>query len=223
MGKQATTGSKPVSRTAFVNAVKTFDANTVKTMLMAAPDMVHVRGSDGLMALHIACSVKPGGPALREPNGIKTVTALLDAGAEVDAEVPMKEEGFKATPIWYAVARGGNLPLVNFLVKQGADASYSLWAAVYRDDCDMLRALLQAKPRLNLRAHGETPMFYAARLKRVKPLQLLIAAGADPSITDDHGRDTIGIARNRQLPPAVIAKLAELTQAHDGKAEPRAR
>ena len=52
----------------------------------------------------------------------------------------------------------------------------------------MMRALLAAKPRLNLRAHGETPIFYAARLQRLKTLDLLIAAGADPSIKDDRGR-----------------------------------
>ena len=46
-----------------------------------------------------------------------------------------EDEGdFRATPLWYAVARGENLPLATFLVNRGADASYSLWAAVWRDD-----------------------------------------------------------------------------------------
>jgi hypothetical protein len=45
---------------------------------------------------------------------------------------------------------------------------------------DFCRAPLSRKPRLDLKAHGETPIFYAARLKRLKTLGLLIQAGAGP-------------------------------------------
>jgi hypothetical protein len=41
-------------------------------------------------------------------------------------------------------SRGENLPLVRFLPKRGADASYSLWAAVWRDDAVLCRDLLAA-------------------------------------------------------------------------------
>ena len=166
----------------------------------------------GRMALHMACAVKPGGDTLGEVSGIKTATALLAGGAELEAEVPMEEdeEDFRATPLWYAVSRGENLPLVRFLLKRGADASYSLWAAVWRDDAVLCRDLLGAKPRLNLKAHGETPIFYAARLQRLKTLALLIDPGADPAIPDRRGRDAVDIARARRLPKDVIARLEDL-------------
>ena len=122
-----------------------------------------------------------------------------------------EDEGdFRATPLWYAVARGENLPLVRFLLARGADASTSLWAAVWRDDDQMCRELLKSKPRLNLRAHGETPIFYAARLQRLKTLDVLIEAGADPTIADDRGRDAVDIARARRLPWSVIERLDAL-------------
>ena len=126
--------------------------------------------------------------------------------------VPMEEdeEDFRATPLWFAVSRGENLPLVRFLLKRGADASYSLWAAVWRDDAVLCRDLLGTKPRLNLKAHGETPIFYAARLQRLKTLALLIDAGADPAIPDRRGRDAVDIARARRLPKDVIARLEDL-------------
>jgi len=164
------------------------------------------------MALHLACGVKPGNGKLGESNGIKTVTALLDAGAGLEAEVPMEEdeEDFRATPLWFAVSRGENLPLVRFLLKRGADASYSLWAAVWRDDAVLCRNLLATKPRLDLKAHGETPILYAARLQRLKTLDLLIDAGADPAIPDRRGRDAVDIARARRLPKDVIARLEDL-------------
>jgi uncharacterized protein len=143
---------------------------------------------------------------------IKTVTALLEAGAGLEVEVPMDEDegDFRATPLRYAVARGENRPLVQVLLKRGADASYSLRAAVWRDDEVLCRHLLTSKPRLNLQAHGETPIFYAARLRRLKTLGLLIEAGADPTIPDQQGRDAIAIAQARRLPKELVSRLVDL-------------
>lgn len=203
---------RPPSKTALFEAAKRWDAAAIKSILTAAPALASATDPKRRMALHMACAVKPGNAGLGEANGIKCVTALLEGGAPLEAEVPMEEdeEDFRATPLWFAVARGENLPLVRFLLKRGADASYSLWAAVWRDDAVLCRALLGAKPRLDLRAHGETPIFYAARLQRLKTLDLLIEAGADPAIRDRRGRDAADIARERRLPKDIIARLENL-------------
>jgi len=200
------------SKSALFAAAKAWDAAAVHALLVASPDLAGATDAKGRTALHLACAVQPAGPTLGEPNGIKTVTALLTAGAGLETAVPMDEDegDFRATPLWYAVARGENLALVRFLLSRGADASYSLWAAVWRDDDALLRDLLNSKPRLNLRAHGETPLFYAARLQRLKALVVLIEAGADPAIADAKGRDTIDIARARQLPKHLIDRLEDL-------------
>jgi len=50
------------------------------------------------------------------------------------------EGDFRATPVWYATARGENLALVRFLLARGTDASPCLWAAVWRDDAVLLGA-----------------------------------------------------------------------------------
>jgi ankyrin repeat protein len=201
------------SRTALFSAVHMWDWPTVAALIGAAPELVDASDPNGQTALHRACSVKPGSsPQLVEPNGIKTVTILLDAGADIEQPVPMDEDegDFRATPLWYAVARGENFPLVEFLLQRGANASYSLWAAVWRDDDVVCRALLKSRPELNLKAHGETPMFYAARLKRLATLVLLIEAGADPSIPDSKGRDSVAIARERKLPDEIIEQMVSL-------------
>jgi ankyrin repeat protein len=199
------------SRTALFEAAKLWDVTKVKDILSAAPALAKTRDPRGRMAIHIACAAQPG-VKQGEPDGTKTVTALLKAGTPLEAEVPMDEDegDFRATPIWYAYSRGENPPLVRFLIKRGADTSYSLWAAVWRDDEAMFRAFLKTRPRLNLRAHGETPIFYAARLQRLKTLKLLIAAGADPTIKDPRGRYAVDIARARRLPKDLIERLAEL-------------
>jgi ankyrin repeat protein len=200
------------SKSSLFAAAKGWDAAAVKAILGASPDLMSASDPRGRLALHLACAIKPGGLALGEPHGINTVSVLLDAGADLESIVPMPEEegGFRATTLWYAVARGENLPLVRFLLQRGADASYSLWAAVWRDDAALCRELLQAKPRLNLIAEGETPIFYAARLKRLRTLDLLIEAGANPAIPDPHGRDALDIARTRRLPLHFLERLSEL-------------
>jgi ankyrin repeat protein len=184
---------RPPSKTALFVAAKRWDAAAINSIAAAAPALIEAADPKGRTALHIACGVKPDG-ALGERNDIGTVTVLLKAGADLERAVPMAEdEGeFRATPLWYAVARGEN--------------------SVWRDDPVLCRELLNTNPRLNLRAHGETPIFYAARLKRLKTLDLLIAAGADPTIPDPQGRDAVAIARARSLPKEIINRLAELTR-----------
>jgi ankyrin repeat protein len=205
-------GQRPPSKTALFDAAKAWDLGEVQALVEVSPQLVQATDPRGRTALHLACAAKPGSGMLGDPHGIETVTALLAAGAGLEVAVPMDEdeEDFRATPLWYAVARGENLPLVQFLLKRGADASYSLWAAVWRDDEVLCRHLLKSQPKLNLRAHGETPIFYAARLQRLKTLDLLIEAGADPTIPDRQGRDAVDIAQARRLPRDLIGRLADL-------------
>ncbi len=209
--------AKP-SKSAIFNAARRWDWSSVAKLLGEAPDLIAATDPKSRTALHLACAVKPSAAGLGEPNGIRTVETLLKAGAVLEQVVPMDEDegDFRATALWYAVARGENLPLVKFLLQRGANPSYSLWAAVWRDDDAMCRALLAFRPVLSLRAHGETPIFYAARLQRLATLRLLIDAGADPSIADDRGRDCVDIARERKLPSDIVGMLEALRERVSG-------
>jgi ankyrin repeat protein len=201
-----------LSKTALFGAAKSWNVAVLEGMLATYPDLIRAIDAKGRTALHLACSAKPGAPLQGEPHGIRTVSALLAAGAALETEVPVDaDEGdFRATPVWYAVARGKNPELVRFLLSCGVNASYSLWAVVWRDDDALCRDLLKSGPRLNLGAHGETPILYAARPKRLKTLGLLIEAGADPTIVDAHGRNAVDMAGTRRLPADLIASLAAL-------------
>ncbi|WGS53773.1 ankyrin repeat domain-containing protein [Paraburkholderia sp. D15] len=200
------------SKSSLFAAATNWNHAAVTAIVADAPGLLDASDPKGRNALHLACAVTPGGVHLGESHGLKTVSALLEAGSDLECVVPMDEDegDFRATPLWYAVARGENLALVKFLIKRGANASYSLWAAVWRDDENLCRVLLGAQPELDLRAHGETPLFYAARLKRLKTLELLIEAGANASITDFKGRDAVDIARARRLPKQLIERLESL-------------
>src|SRR5580704_7289491 len=200
------------SKSAAFDAARRWDAESLRAYLASSPSLVSAVDSKGRSLLHRACAVRPDVPRLKESDGTETVATLLKAGADLELAAPMDEDegDFRATPLWYAVARGENLPLVRFLLARGADASTSLWAAVWRDDDETCRELLKSKPRLNLRAHSETPIYYAARLKRLRTLDLLIEAGADPTIADVRGRDAVDIARARRLPRNVVERLDAL-------------
>lgn len=200
------------TKTALFEAARSWEAGAVRVIATAMPSLAKATDPRGRTALHIACAVDPKGKSLGEKDGTRTAAALLATGAALEAFAPMPaDEGdFRANPLWYAASRGRNLPLVRFLLKQGADPSYSLWTAVFQDDAALMRALLGAKPRLNLVAHGETPIFYAARLRRLRVLPLLIEAGADPAIKDPQGRDAVDIARARRLPKAIVDRMAAL-------------
>src|SRR5262245_56767396 len=139
------------TKTALFDAAKRWEAAAVRVIATAVPALAQAADPKGRTGLHIACAVDPKGVKLGEKDGTRTVAALLAAGAALEAFVPMPadEQDFRANPLWYAVSRGRNLPLIRFLLKQGADPSYSLWSVVFQDDAATCRELLKAKPRLN--------------------------------------------------------------------------
>jgi uncharacterized protein len=61
-------------------------------MLEASPELIAMTDPKGRAALHLACAVKPGAPALGEPDGRRTSAVLLKAGADLEAEVPVDED-----------------------------------------------------------------------------------------------------------------------------------
>ena len=163
----------------------------------------------GRTPLHLACGARPANPSAGDPYGVATVDALLAHGAALEAveAIPDGSAAFPATPLWYAVARGDNLPLVEHLLRLGAKADHCMWAVVWRDDAEMCRALLAVKPRLDLVFDGETPLFYAARLRRLTTLELLLDAGADCAFVGPGGVTVVEIATRRRLPWPVVERL----------------
>ena len=195
------------SKTVLFSAATFWDAPLVRRLLEAAPDLITATDRRGRNALHQACAVKPGKPGTREPNGIRTMTTLLECGADVHGFVPLDNGTFKGTPAWYAVAHGDNLPLVRMLLKRGADVSNCLFAAAWNDNAAMLRELLKTNPPLDALGEGEPVITFAIRWRRMQAVEALIRAGADASVQDARGRDAVFHARAKKLPERLIARL----------------
>lgn len=104
-----------VSKTRMLELVKGFRAAEVDAALMANPKLKDVRDERGRNWLHVCCGqkVKKG----QEKDSIKTAEVLLRHGYDMSAAA-FTEGTWKATPVWFAISRGENKPLAEFLLKK---------------------------------------------------------------------------------------------------------
>jgi uncharacterized protein len=206
---------KKPSKAAWYEAAQSWDFRRVKELLRQAPDLLSVTNPKGLNALHMACAVRPGKPGLQEDNGIKTVTALLKAGLDIESVAFEDNDGgeWRANAVWFAVGKGQNLSLLRFLLKHGGDPSYSLFAVLWGYKPEFARELVSYKPRMNLRGgDGRTVLHAAVNPNRLEVLNLYLDAGADPWIKDKLGITPLDLAKKRQLPKDIIERMEKMSR-----------
>src|SRR2546425_8506140 len=114
---------KPVSKSKLLTLIKDLDWRSVKAALEQNPDRLKHRGDKGANLLHLCCGIDIEKRGLSAPDSIKTAGVLLDATLDINREA-FTEGEWKATPLWYAVGRGKNLELANYLLKRGADPEH---------------------------------------------------------------------------------------------------
>lgn len=205
---------KKPSKTALFNAAQSWDHLQVKELLRQAPELLAATNPKGSNALHIACAVRPGKQGLQEENGIQTVTALLDAGIDIESVAFSDNDGseWRANAVWFAVGTGQNLPLVRFLLKRGGDPAYSLFSVLWGYKPEFARELVKYKPRMNLRdGAGRTVLHAAANPNRLEVLNLYLDAGADPSAKDNLGITPLDLAKKRRVPKDIIERMERIS------------
>jgi ankyrin repeat protein len=140
---------------------------------------------------------------------IATARALLAGGADINAvhHIPDSGEHFPASPLWHAIARGRNRSLARYLLREGADPNYCLWAVVWNDDIVTARLLHDHHANLDLTFHAETPLLYATRLRRPRMARWLLAHGANPNIGDANGVTPLAVAVKRRHSLGEIEEL----------------
>jgi ankyrin repeat protein len=193
----------------FLDAARRWDAAVVEEALRVHPELATVTDRSGRTALHL-CAGASAGKTRRPPSAsVATARALLSAGAALDAvqEIPDDGELFPAHPLWHAIARGNNRTLARFLLREGANPDYCLWAVVWSDDVVFAKLLHQHGANLDLTFHSETPLLYATRLRRTRMTRWLLRHGADPNIGDAEGRTPLAHAVRRRYPAAEIEEL----------------
>ena len=173
-----------VSKTAMLALVKAFRWNEVDVALRENPELLTFRDERGRNWLHICCATTARGP--KSKDSVKTAAILLAHGIDIDREA-FTEGNWKATPLWYAIGRGRNLPLAEYLLKRGCNPNYCLFAAAFNNDIPAIRLLARYGADLDQSALDETPFLGAVKISHFGPAKVLLELGADPNYRDRRG------------------------------------
>jgi hypothetical protein len=175
-----------ISKTAIEKLVKGLRWSEVRDGLSDNPGIVHVRDKRGRTWLHLACAVDVNDRQSAARSTIRLAELLLERGLDIN-DAAFKEENFKATPLWYAVAFGKNIALARFLLSRGSEPNYCMFAAAYNDDARMIRLLAESGAYIDPEAEGATPLLSAVQWSRFKAANELLKHGANPDYQDAKG------------------------------------
>ena len=195
------------SKTSLLAAVKAFDWKAVDAGLQERPDLLTHREARKKNWLHVLCSTPLKG---RRPKAsIETADVLLDRGIDVHAHA-FTEGEWNATPVWWCVAWGRNLPLAEHLLKLGASPDYSMFAACWNDDVPALDLLLKYGAVVDdVASARETPFLGAIAWSRFRFAEALLERGADVNAKDRKGLTAFHLMLKKGSdfePFAVLAK-----------------
>ena len=171
-------------------AVREHRADDIVAILKDAPDLLADRDERGRNLLHLCCGVDVARRNLRPEPSLRTADVLIAAGLDLNQEA-FREGTWRATPLWYAIARGRNLKLAEHLLRLGSDPNHCLWAAGYNDDSRAVRLLLKSGADVDPRVEDETPLLAAVKVSHFAPARVLLEHGADPDFQDSAGMSAL--------------------------------
>lgn len=203
-------GAPRTSKAAAFKAAARWDMAELAVLLERQPSLARAIDHLGYTLLHrvaLAEARKLGRPP---EDAVAVAGMILAAGADLEAVRMIRDDGevFPATAVWCATAWGRNPPLVMDFLRRGARADWCLWAAVSSSDFPLLSMLLGAKPALENRVDGETPFFYAVRLRRFEAARRLAEAGSNLDSRNRDGETPFELARRRGYPKAILDWLS---------------
>ena len=176
-----------ISKTKLTAMVKEFDWKDVDRALAERPDLLSVRDERGRNWLHLCCGVNPKCAKLNPADSVKTAEVLLRRGLDLNHEA-FTEGEWKATPLWFAIARGENLLLAEFLLKRGSNPNYCLWAAAFVENLEAIRLLVRNGAKINdPSVVEESPFIGAIKWSHFKSAEELLKLGADVNYQDPTG------------------------------------
>jgi ankyrin repeat protein len=172
----------------------------VLALLLDLGFSIEMQDATGKRALHEAAA----------NNALGAARFLLERGADADA----REATYKATPIGWA-AHGDHTAIVDLLSR----ASHDILTLSFRGNVDRVREIL-AEDSGRARIVGEqgyTPLWWLPddELKAMEIVELLLAAGADPTARNKAGSTAADWARRRgMLDVASRLESAAKSSAH---------
>lgn len=195
------------SKTRLTERVKAFDVAGVLAGLDARPDLLAGRDDKGRSWLHLIASQPAEGDDVRAAASIALAEGLIARGLDMnDAAFTEGPNGeWRATPCWYAISRGRNLPLARFLLEAGSDPDHCLFAAAWNHDVEAIRLLRKhgapLKPTLLLETIGWS---------RFDAAEEFVRQGCDPNLVGEDGRTALHVMLKKDSPPERMAALIAL-------------
>jgi ankyrin repeat protein len=179
-----------VDKRAFIKAVRDWEAATVAASLANEASLARYVDKVGKTPLHHCAEIDPRKFRLQISDSIDTAKALLDAGADVNAIRVIMDDGqkFLASPLWYSVAWGKNLPLARMLLETGAHPDdNAVSSAIWDQDLMMAELLRSHGGNIDHKSNGETPLIRTLKAKRFRLLNWLTENGANINAKDAAG------------------------------------
>ena len=179
------------SKTGLLAMIKALDSRGVAQALQESPELLKYRDERGRNWLHLCCGVEVRGNAQKASDSIKIAETLLEAGIPINHEA-FSEGKWKATPLWYAIARGRNLRLAEHLLKRGSNPNYCLFAAAFNRDIAAIRLLVRLGADVDDLSvvdlkENETPFLGAIKWSHFDEAEELLKHGADVNFQDGNG------------------------------------
>jgi uncharacterized protein len=193
-----------MSRARLFRSLKSLDLEAVAAVLAGRPELLRATDDRRRNPLHFLCSLPAN--ARTAARSIELARHLLGAGIGID--VPAFVEGaFQATPLWYAISRGRNLPLARFLLQQGSTPEYCLWAAGFKDDVEAIDLLVRHGASVDPVTEDETPFLGAIKLSRFAAAERLLRHGANVNFQNSSGLTALHLLLKKDSAPRHVEML----------------
>ena len=184
-------GQGLVSKPKMLAMVRSMDSKGVARAVKENPELLQHRDTRGRNWLHLCCGVDIGADHRKAADSIRTAEVLIDGGLPINQEA-FTEGKWKATPLWFAIARGRNLLLAEYLLKRGSNPNYCLWAAAFNRDIPAIRLLVGHGADVNDSsvddlAENESPFLGAIKWSHFEAAEELLKLGADVNYQDRKG------------------------------------
>jgi len=193
-----------VSRARLFRAIKALDVEAVVRLLDAQPGLLRVTDERRRNPLHFLCSL-PASPRTTT-RSLALARRLLDRGLDVNAPA-FSEGAFQATPLWYAISRGRNLPLARFLLQRGSSPEHCLWAAAFAENVEAIDLLVQSGASLDPVTEDETPFLGAVKWSRFVGAERMLHHGANVNFQNSKGLTALHVVLKKNSAPAHVRML----------------
>jgi ankyrin repeat protein len=158
------------------------------TLLLDLGFPLEIGDRSGKRALHEAAA----------SNAVRAAAFLVEHGAEIDP----RESNYNASPIGWA-GHGDKTEMLDLLSRHSRD----IWTLCFRGYVDRVREILTEDPARAqvIGRDGHTPLFWLPddEGKAMQIVELLLAAGADPTAKSKDGRTAADWARRRGMREAA--------------------